>query len=200
MSYPTTANVSAHLEGQGLTVPENLSGILAGVIKDWERRIGGGPFLAQNAASSKTYDPPYRDRDYILDLECGFISVSGITIDSVTVASTEYDLLPLDAPEKGEGYTQVRFKFHPGTLQSSVIVSGVKGRYSECPADVFDAILNHAAGKAIPAGVQGVGVASTIKQGPVTLNVGAGDSGMAGKSAAWEKEFRSLITGYRFFP
>lgn len=199
MSYPTTANVSAYLEEQGLTVPANLAGILAGVIKDWERRVGGGPFLAQSSSSSKTFDPPYLDREYILDLGCGFISVSGITIDSVTVASTEYDLLPLDAPEKGEGYTQVRFKFHPGTLQSSVIVSGIKGRYSECPADVFDAILNQVAGKAIPAGVQGVGVASTIKQGPVTLNVGAGDSGMAGKASVWAKEYRSLVTGYRFF-
>lgn len=195
-AYPTTTDVESILTGLALSAPSNLATILAGVVSDFEGKTGYRPFLADTTPTEWTFDPPYKDGSYILDLAGAFIDVDEVAIDGSAIDAEAYNLLPLNAAGESRGWNAIRFLMHPGTVPASITVTGKRGLYEEIPDDVFDAIANECAGRSIPFAVSGTGIEKRVKQGMREVEYDSKD-GEYGKARLWAKQFTSTIRKYQ---
>lgn len=194
-AYPASVDVAAALVAQGLTVPSNLDAIRTAVIADWERRTGYKPFLGDTVDTVRTYDPPYTHRDFELYLGCGFHSITSIVINSVAkTVGVDYDLLPLDAANEGRGWNRVRFRFHPGYVKMSVVVTGHAGYAATLPDDVYQVLFDEMQARGLTAGQSGAGTVKRVKQGmrEVEYDITAHQS----KLALWHDAFEDAIIDY----
>lgn len=197
-SYPSVGDLTTFLAGQGLDAPSNLEAIVKGVIAEFERGTGYKPFLAAAAAVTVTFDPPYRIKDYILDLEGAFATITAVEIDDDALTVTDdYLKLPLNAAieDPVRGWDEIKFLYHPGSKPASVEVTGRRGLYLALPDDVYLGLFNEMAACAIPASMQGPSMVQRIKQGGVDIEF----DNEAGRSKIdrWHKEFTDLKIAYR---
>ncbi len=195
-AYPTAADVQTGIEEQGLTAPSNLAQIVDGVIADFKRKTGHNWILADAAASTWAFDPPYTDRGFVLDFKGAFVSVTSISIDGSAVDADGYDLLPLSAAGESRGWTEVRFHRHPGSLPASVSVVGKRGLYSLLPDDLYDALFNRMMRKGIASASQGLGPVQRVKQGGVEVEFATGKDGQVLKLSDWDSDYVRQIRAH----
>lgn len=202
-AYPTTADVQTFIEAMGLTAPSNLDTIVDGVVSEFERKTGYQPFLADAAATTWTFDPPYQMRGFRLNLEGAFFTVTAVEVNDTALTITDdYTLLPLNAARfvPVRGWDELMFKSHPGTLAGSIEVTGRRGLYAALPDDVYQAIFNKAARLGISAGsASGLDV-KRVKQGTREVEYATGKDGEVLKLTAWDDEFAATITRYVRMP
>ncbi|TXH54538.1 MAG: hypothetical protein E6Q97_10675 [Desulfurellales bacterium] len=204
-TYPTAAEVTDRCAELGFTAPAGVDSILAAVIADWKRQTGYRDFLTTGADADYTYDPPYLIRDYVLDLERGFVSFTAIEINGTELTETDdYDLLPLDVTAAsiaagGAGWREVRFKTHPGDKQASVTITRTARLYAVIPGDVYQAILDEAAGRCYSmSSAAGAGI-SSVKQGAVsvTYDSTADSMGRTGFARIAAAQFENTVWRYK---
>lgn len=172
-TYPEAADLTAALTALGVTEPTASATILDGAIAYWERVTGHNPFLATGTESEKTFDPPYNDRGFVLDIPA-CVSVESVTVDeSALTVTDDYDLLPLNGTPKNG----IRMKSHPGFKQASVVVSADWGYSSTVPSDVWTAILNLAVAEcSLQSASAAEFSAEKIRQDKVEIQYGSGAS------------------------
>lgn len=187
-AYPTVEEITSWYSSNGLSLPTNLQATLAEVITDFEQRTGYVPFLGSTEEADWRFDPPYRVREFVLNLEGGFWEISSIKIDG---ASVEYTPLPLNAENLGKGWNMVRFLDHPGFKLGSVVVKGKRGYSESLPDDVYAAIFNETIGRCMDASVGSSSVLEE-RQGGRTVKYGKG-AGFADDAFA---RFESAIYKY----
>lgn len=203
MAYPVTADVTARLTLAGVSYgAADVAATLAGVIRDFERRTGREPFIAET--ETNYFDPPTRTCDgYLIDLRKGLLTVTSITIGldqsgsggSVLTVGTEYQLLPYNAGSDTKPYEFVRLMYGSYGLSKSIKIIGSWGYAATCPADVFDAIADYAAAKVVQKLQAYNGATERVKQGPVEVSY----STQAGRSPfdRAKAEFDAVVTSYK---
>lgn len=178
-SWPTDEELVSMLESAGFVVPgpSNAVGV---AVAEWERLTGWQPFLGpvdgddEPVASTFAYDPPAWG--CVLQLRRGFVTVDEIAVgvsaedpDGTVLAASGYDLLPmLETPT-----TEIRFRSAWGGGPGSVRVTGQPGYCSSLPHDAYDAVLKRAASLLLAQTLPVIASAGTVKQGSLTLDVGA---------------------------
>ena len=167
-AYPTGAEVKTFVSGTGVTVPTafTFDEHAFAAIKEWERLTRYRPFLAATAAATYKYDPPgpnrtteYRGGARKLFLDRGFVSISEVR-SAVTVADPagtllvvdeDYRLWPPNANVDLEPFTVIDFIGARTGVPHSVTVKGIAGYSILLTADVYQAVLELAAGNAMAA-------------------------------------------------
>lgn len=145
----------------------DLDSAIRGAVTMWESGTGYDPFLA--ATQTRVFDPPgptirgtrygYRARggERRVSFDNGLWTLTSITtgVDAVSTGTvrtlgTDFFLLPVNAPQRGEPYTSAEFVLPIwGNLQSVHIV-GSWGFTSTVPDDAWNAILGMAAYTVLP--------------------------------------------------
>lgn len=189
--YPLASDVSALVAQMGASDLGDMSFVLDAAIQRFEA-LTGYQFVAESVDSEATYDPPSLVSGFVLELPCGYVSVSAVEINGAALTATEYDLLPLNAAYYRRPYTELRFRSHPGSAPASITVTGRRGYSVECPADVKLAITRDAACYALTGTALGLVDASKLKQGPVEI-----DTGGMSRLVSWRTDYEATVTRYR---
>lgn len=197
--YPTTAEVQAKCTALGFTAPSDAESILNAVVADFENMTGYRPFLADAGDTTWTFDPPYKAKDLTLELGGAFISITTVSIGEVELTTDDYDLMPLNAGDESMGYEELRFRNHPGDVKASVEIVGRRGLYTSIPYDVFQALLDEAAGRCqVATSASGSADIQSVKQGAMSVTYGAPDSmGRTGFAKTAAAKFDATIRKYR---
>lgn len=171
--FASVEEISNALIEQGVTPPSGLASIRAAVIRDWNLKTDYVPFLGAANVTEHTYDPPFKIRDFTLDLGGGFWQVDSVALNgTVLTAGTDYDLLPLDAANLGRGWDKLRFRNHPGYAPSSIVIEGKRGYAENLPDDVYEATSNEMCRRAVAKSQDAIASdLQEIKQGPVTIKL-----------------------------
>lgn len=176
-AYPAATAVSAYVAGAGVSVPTGFTSAMFdthayAAVNEWERLTDYRPFLAAMAAVSLYFDPPGPNRTTELRggyqrlvLDRGFTVISevrsGITVDdtagTVLTAGTDYRLWPVNAPSDSQPYTCIDFIAVQRGEPNSVKVTGTAGYSATINAEVYQAVLELAAGHAMASLAQGIG-------------------------------------------
>lgn len=173
--YPTALDLQRHLLSAGMldmpmTAAQQLldfSSPINSAITTWENNTGYDPFLA--TTQTRIFDPPgptirgtrygYRARggERFIQLDNGLWSLTSVTtgIDAVSpgtlrTLNTDFYLYPVNAPLKGEPYTEIEFVLPVWGSQQSVHIVGAWGYSQLLPDDVWEAILARASVVIVP--------------------------------------------------
>lgn len=175
-SYPTATDLQTYVTDSGLTAPTNFDfqSKVDSAVKEWEERTGWFPFLAQKG--DETFKLDQTDRGWgwgtgwgyfgggfgtwragtrILDLECGVLSITSMSINGVYLKEgCDYRLLPLNARRQGWPFTCIDFMGYSFAWSiagaSEVTIVARCGFCTELPADAWQAILRRAFAEAVP--------------------------------------------------
>lgn len=191
-AFPTVADVQALLIGGGF-LPDPLTAAQkllpwktweTAARREFERRTGFAPFIAAATPVTRTYSPP-DDGVRLLDLGTGFVSVSAVVVDGITLTSAEYALLPESAPVDGEPYTMLRFACRQYARPGGISIAGragytaiEDGAVSQAGelSDVWQAVQGKAAAEALKVlmSMPGEGRIERVKQGDVDITYATG--------------------------
>ena len=196
-TYPTENDIQSILGAIDVEEPPELATIVAGVVGDWKVRTGHRQFLAAATASTRAYDPPYDVRGFVLSLGTGFVTIDSVEIADAELDATEYDLLPLNAAADGRGWSEIRFRGHPGFEPASIGVTGRVGLYAELPPDVYSVLVGEMVRRAVNASPNQTLTASRIRQGGVDVEFPTGIGGQTIRLSDAEGAFRSAVMRYR---
>lgn len=208
MPYPTAEDLQAFAMNAGVIsagadLALDYGRVLSSVIAEFETDTGYVPFLA--TTQTRMYDFPYPDGT-ILDLRCGLLSVTSVTISGTTLTNgVEYNLYPLNAPLNGKPYTWLEFVGHrrqvlPWSVPATIGVTGSFGYAATCPEDVKHAILCKACSDlaAIKSGAA-TGTVTSIKQDDVQINYQGNNNptGLTPQQLQLEEAYTDVVTRYR---
>ena len=167
-AYPTATEVKTFVVGAGVVVPAAFSfdPHSFAASKEWERLTRYRPFLAAAADATYKYDPPgpnrtteYRGGARKLFLDRGFVSISEVrsavtgqdTSGTLLVVDDDYRLWPPNATVDLEPFTIIDFIGARTGVPHSITVKGIAGYSILLTADVYQAVLELAAGNAMVA-------------------------------------------------
>lgn len=200
MAYPVTADVTALLTLAGVSYgAADVAGALSSTIREFERRTGWEPFVAETETNH--FDPPQRTCDgYVIELGKGLLTATSVTIGmdlsgvggTVLTAGTEYQLLPYNNGNDTKPYNQLRLLYSSYGLVKSVKVIGSWGYAASCPADVFKAIKEYAAAQIVQQLELKTGAVEKVKQGPVEVQYAKSNAYEVAETA-----FTRIIKQYR---
>ena len=199
----------------GITLPAGfeVDSYLYDAIGDWESRTRYVPFLSALEDQEFTYDPPgpnltgrQRGGGRTLELRRGFIGISQVrtgvvpedTDGTTLTEGTDYTLLPYEAGEGTEPYTQIEFTSVQFGAPGSVKVMGTPGYAAEIPARAWNAIRKLAGARVL--GAMNESRATTGAK--IKIGEDAKDN-TAGLAESWGSRWKSeaddvLITFVRF--
>lgn len=175
-AYPQATDVSAFVDAAGVSIPTGFGvtqfeQVASAAVNEWERLTGYRPFLATTATASFYYDPPgpndrgeSRGGARRLILDRGFTTVSEVrngitttdTAGTVLTAGTDYRLWPKNAPQDSQPYTCIDFVGVQYGEPDSIKVTGTAGYATAINAEVYQAVLEIAAGDIMSAVMQGI--------------------------------------------
>jgi hypothetical protein len=175
-AYPTSTAVSAYVAAAGVSIPTGFGLTQFGyhvdaAIDEWERLTEYRPFLAATASASFYYDPPGPNRTAEsrggykrLLLDRGFTAIGEVrngitttdTAGTVLTAGTDYRPWPKNAPSDSQPYTAIDFVSVQYGEPESVKVTGTAGYATAINSEVFQSVLELAAGDAMAAFMQGI--------------------------------------------
>lgn len=126
-----------------------------GAVAEFERRTGWRPFLAGDTATTRYFTAT--DHYGLLDLSGSIMTVSGITVaDTALVLNTGYYI---DRYNDDEPLTNIQFSqpygigsnmFGAGVSRPrQIAVTGIWGRVTLVPADVWQVVQQYAAGQTL---------------------------------------------------
>lgn len=187
-AYPTSAELQAALEAEGLGIPANLDNILERAIARMEMWTGFSPLLGAAVESDVTFDPPRRGSRY-LELVGGMWSVSAVTVQLAPWAiTTQYVLRLPDA---------IEFISLPDETPQSVVVTGKRGRAETLPADLWGAILDLAKAIALAPGMAGpIASPQRMKLGDAEIDGGGGADATTAKATVYAASALEVATLY----
>jgi len=184
--WPTGAESAVFATSMGVTIPAglDLDELAEAARVDFEDLTGYDPFL-EAASAAYTYDPPGWE---ILQLRCGFTAITAVTVgadDTVYTIGTDVWKEPVDAPQRGAPYTQLRFRHALTGDPQTVTVTGTKGYASAIPSDAWIAVASRAAilGAGFVAGTS----ATKQKVGSVAVEYGGGETPIGHLRSLWDR-------------
>jgi hypothetical protein len=185
--YPTAAEVVTRLALMGVTLSTgNVAPFLSGAVSTWEA-LTYSPFKASGTPTDYALDPGGAQERL---LPTAFVDISSVAVGGVTLASSQYRLLP----RSGGPLTRIEFVSPIIEGVNSVVVTGLKGYSTTIPDEVYEAVMNLTVAKARDAQNSGSGLLSKVKQDTVeyTYDVANGQ----GKVSVALKEMERLAQRY----
>lgn len=171
VAYPTDDDLETYLRGLNLFTAAQLAAALpylaldekvAASSAEWERVTGWRPFLAGVTEIRRLFDPPGPNRGTgtrgggtFLILDQGLVVLAAVHTDVVPattpsgtalVIEDDYRLWPYNAAWDNQPYTAIEFVARRYALAKTIGVTGLWGYTQTLPDDVWQAILQHAAG------------------------------------------------------
>ncbi len=199
-AYPTEEELGTFLVAAGLASTAPDTGVLGPYIQQavdqFERSTGWVPFLEEASAHDYYFDAP--EWGASLDLLSGFTTITAVVTGyspessgNTLTLNEDYYLVAYNAALDGSPFTKIDFRSTPPSGMRSIVVTGKKGFASSIPADVYQAVLQRAAGNAA-AFLYPSALASKIKQGPVEIDFG----GAGGRAESFGSSFQSAVSRY----
>lgn len=197
-TWITPSELTDYLTGLGVTtIPTgiDLQDEIDGAVAMLEDVMGFAPALA-GASATYNFDPP---RSFHLDI--GFFqSVTAVLVDAATLTSG-VDYWP--NPYNSLPYRRIQFSTRQYGLPKTISVTGIKGRFSDIPLNVWNAVRDYAASgvykSASIAGTVASGTVSRVKQGMREVEY-ATPSGTSAKSVDETLKSDALKVFQRFRP
>jgi hypothetical protein len=204
MSYPTAANLVSYLAEMGVTVPSGTAGgRIAAVVSEFERQTGWVPFVGVATPEARIYDAPFGIAGvFSLHLEGGIYDITGLTVEFLdyqgnwTVQPAADYVLRSWVPVAGSPVVIIGLKRLPVPRYQSVRVTGRWGYHANCPADVFQAMLDKAASDILATTALAQSPAQEVKLQDMTVKSGAGYEAMTARAAT---DWQRVIERYRRF-
>lgn len=201
LSYPTSSELAAYLEGFGLTATTDTS---AAAVDKWERDTGWSPYLGDGVDAAKSFViPESPDGGYLprwatrrMFLRGGLQSVTSMTIDGVELTESEdYGFIPrhgllIEAP-----YTDI-WLGSAGICGKTLVITGKWGKYLSLPASIKQLILQLGAKLAFPqvefSSTNGVLSVQTLTS-KFVFGSGGGASTFSRTADSWTKEYQQEV-------
>lgn len=186
MALPTTTDIATYLSQRfGITVTAgdaSITQMLNAALADLETITGYSPFISDGSSSALVLDFP-RLAPYMLVLPSPLLTLSSIVVAGTTF--TENVDFTLEPVRRQGPKLRVAFYRTPPTWMRVVTVTGTWGycTAANLPADLFEAIMQLAAGKILSAITAGevTSAGESWTDGDVSKrNVGGSTGGMAG--------------------
>lgn len=179
-AWPTTTELTNRLTGlgvastpTGVTLQDEIDAAV-GVL---ERITGQKPFLVESAAADYLYDPTRRTN---LALGTRWVSIDSVSISGdAQTENDDYYLKPYGGP-----YTRIEFLMPlvSDGYPLSVTVNGKRGYAATIPVEIWNAVLDYAAGRvyktAAMAGTVALGAVTEIRQDTVDIKYAGGSAAM----------------------
>lgn len=204
-AYPEVEDVESQLAAIEVTLPAgfDVEPYLYAAIKEWEDGTRYWPFLAAEEAEFKYSPPGANDKGELrggarkLLLDRGFIAISEVLWgETILTVDEDYRLLPTNAPYDSRPYTAIELMWTKRGKPDSITITGEPGYCAELPAQVWLAIRDLAAGRALEALKEGILANPTdYKEGDIAEKF---DSGLAKSlGATFIKFAQRLMAMYR---
>jgi hypothetical protein len=210
--YPQSADIQAIYAATGLVIgstPDYASAALAAAI-EWESRVGWYPYLAAGSPSLRHFDPPSSgpkagrlssvEGGKELDLDGGLVSIPTINIGVIPgfsgtalVVDLQFYMQPNNALANGLAYTYVNFLTAVRGVPKSIGITGLWGRVTTVPADVWRVIQQRAASLVAPE------IQTQISRGRVEAKTADMDyrfdpaGALAMDVKKWDSEFNRMV-------
>lgn len=210
MSYPTEAQFTAYCSALGFTPA--VTGFINSAIQTWERLTGYVPFVASSSGVAY-FDPPgspsrlhsRHGGGRVLELDTGYTEITSIKL-GVTQSSpgTEVNLdyvyfLPINNEQKGLPIDALEFASPIYGPPRSIEITGTRGYTTTLPADVFQAILQLAAGEYIVTYLSSfTGGVESVREADVAISYGSGSSASSYPGIAKQLKEQGMRTAYRY--
>lgn len=222
-AFPTGAELTTHLQNMGVLdnpVPSpnplyNAASLAGRAQRAWERATRYQPFLA--VLDTRYYDPPgpvtarlrpggYGGGGRVLRLDTGIASESSLVVTigvdengnggTVLTKNLQYTLNPLNAINEGEPYKYIEFASPVIGKYKSIKVTGILGFMVTLDDEVYNVVMNLAAGLALPqfgASLTGGAVKVKIENDSFDFTGGA----YADQANMWVSDFQQKAREYR---
>lgn len=180
---PTVTELSQALAAEGLSEPINLQVLLDAAIETIEAWTGYSPLIGEVGESTVTLDPP---QGRYLNLPGGMWAVSAVTVNAAPWAlSTQYILRLPDA---------IELISMPVDTPQSISVTGKRGRASDIPASLWEAIMLLAKARAIAPGSIGTFTPTQVKLGEAEVSATA--TSLTNKATVYERRAMDIASRY----
>jgi hypothetical protein len=180
--YPTAAEIVTRLGLMGVTLTTGqVAPFRARAVSVWEG-LTYSPFLASGTPTDYALDPGGAQERLLPTV---FTSITSVAVGSVTLASSQYRLLP----RSGGPLTRIEFTSPVIEGVNTVVVTGVKGYSTTLPDEVYEAVMNYVVAVARDSQNSGAGPLSKVKQDTVeyTYSVEAGKDKVSVAMAEMER-------------